>query len=152
MGLETVATQPGRAKWKWATMLWQRADLVECKILAPATNTMRGSASTGPRISSPEAPDMLIPRFSLRWLLLLTTVCAVFFLVVRFAFRGDFWAIGLVVTVVTLVVASFTYGLLFSLAFVLAALLRLVRPSSRSASPFATDALPPQVIPPRDVD
>ena len=95
---------------------------------------------------------MLIPRFSVRWLMLLTTVCAVFFLVMRYAALGRFWAIGLVATVSTLVLAMVVYGLLFSLAFVLAGLLRMVRPSSPPASPFATDSLPPQVIPPRDVD
>jgi len=95
---------------------------------------------------------MLIPRFSVRWLMLLTTVCAVFFLVMRYAALGRFWAIGLVATVSTLVLAMLVYGLLFSLAFVLAGLLRMVRPSSPTASPFATDSLPPQVIPPRDVD
>ena len=95
---------------------------------------------------------MLIPRFSVRWLMLLTAVCAVFFLVMRYAALGRFWAIGLAATVLTLALAMLVYGLLFVLAFVLAGLLRLVRPTSPSVSPFATDSLPPQVIAPRDVD
>ncbi len=95
---------------------------------------------------------MLIPRFSLRWLLLLTTACAFFFLIMRFAAQGKHWAIGVVAAVTTLMTAFLVYGLLFSLAFLLAQLFRFVRPASTPASPFAMDSLPPQVIPPRDVD
>jgi hypothetical protein len=37
---------------------------------------------------------MLIPRFSLRWLLGLTTVFAFLSLIWSFAFRGQAWALG----------------------------------------------------------
>ena len=38
---------------------------------------------------------MLIPRFTLRWLLLLITFISVFCLIVAQAVRGQAWAIGL---------------------------------------------------------
>ena len=95
---------------------------------------------------------MLIPRFSLRWLLLLTTVCAVFFLIVRMAGQGQHWAVGIVTGVTALALAMLVYGVFFSLAFVLTGLIRRVRPGSPPSSPFATDSLPPQVIPPQTVN
>ena len=95
---------------------------------------------------------MLVPRFSLRWLLLLMTGFSVFFLVVRFAARGHHWAVGLVVAACTMVLSVLVYGLFFSVAYLLAGLLRIVRPVAPPASPFATDSLPPQVVPPRDAD
>jgi hypothetical protein len=95
---------------------------------------------------------MLIPRFSLRWLLVLTTVCAVFFLIMRWANQGSHWAVGIVTGVTALALAVLVHAAIFALAFVLSWLIGLVRPSSPGRSPFATDALPPQVIPPRNVD
>ena len=95
---------------------------------------------------------MLIPRFTLRWLLMLTTVCAVFSLIVRFAGQGQHWAVAVVTAVMTLAVAMLIYGTVFSLAFVLNLVFRFVRPRSMPASPFATDTLPPQVLPPSVVD
>lgn len=38
---------------------------------------------------------MLIPQFSLRWLLALTALCAGVSLILSFAFRGQNWAIGM---------------------------------------------------------
>ena len=95
---------------------------------------------------------MLIPRFSLRWLLLLTTVCAVFSLIIRFAVQRQHWAVAIVTSVATLVCAMLVYAGLFSLAFLLFQLYRFIRPLSTPTSPFAADTLPPQIIPPRVVD
>jgi hypothetical protein len=95
---------------------------------------------------------MLIPRFTIRWLLSLTTVCAFFFLIAGTAVNGKMWAVGVVTAVVTLLIAMLTYAFLFVWAFALARFFRSIRPNSPPASPFATDQLPPQVIPPQTLD
>jgi hypothetical protein len=95
---------------------------------------------------------MLLPRFSLRLLLGLTTVCGVFFLVVLEATRGRAWAIAGTAAVAGLLLTLFFYAAIFVMAWVLAAVwTRLVRrPVMRS--PFAAAGPPPQLIPPRDVE
>lgn len=95
---------------------------------------------------------MLIPRFSIRLMLVLTAVCAVFFLVVSFAGNGSHFAAGFVVAVLTVLLAMMGYAVVFLLSYAFARFLRLVRPESRPTSPFATDSLPPQVIPPQGQD
>lgn len=92
---------------------------------------------------------MLIPRFTIRWLLLLTTICAVIFLIVGFAVRGEYWAIAISTSVVSLAFAFFLFGLFFVVAFVLASLFGIVkRAQPAGGTPFATSEPPPQVIPP----
>lgn len=94
--------------------------------------------------------EMLIPRFSIRLMLVLTTVFAVFFMVMSFAGRGSNAAAAVVSGVLTIGIAFAVYALLFSAAYALARLVRLTRPSEPPSSPFAADRLPPQVIPPQD--
>jgi hypothetical protein len=93
--------------------------------------------------------DMLIPRFSVRWMLLATTVCAFVFLVARFAVRGDAWAVAIVVAVAALATLFLMFAALFASAMILGRLVRWRQPVLLE-SPFATDKLPPQIIPPRE--
>jgi len=79
---------------------------------------------------------MLIPRFSIRWLLGLTTFSACISLVLSFAVRGHAWAIGVVAGLWVLVVTF----LFFSLAFLLAWLITGgQRNSSRQTPPAPID-------------
>jgi len=57
---------------------------------------------------------MLIPQFSIRWLLALTTVCGVIFSVFGLAVRGHYWAMGVSVGVVSLVVLMSIYAAMFA--------------------------------------
>lgn len=94
---------------------------------------------------------MLIPRFTIRWLLLLTTICAVVFFIVGFAVRGESWAIAISTSVVSLAFAFFLYGLFFVAAFILATLFGIAKRSQPvGGTPFATAEPPPQVIPPME--
>jgi hypothetical protein len=93
---------------------------------------------------------MLIPRFSLRSLLLLITAISVFCLIVAQACRGQAWAIGFSLAVAYLALAFVVYGVLFGLAYLLAALRGRARTRVGVSSPFATSEPPPQIIPPGD--
>jgi hypothetical protein len=94
---------------------------------------------------------MLLPRFSIRLLLLLNALFAAIFLVTKFAIDGRAWAWGFVLASVAAGLLMGTFGLMFLAAYLLSA---VRRPGRRLAteSPFATDKLPPQVIPPRYID
>jgi hypothetical protein len=80
---------------------------------------------------------MLIPRFSLRLLLVLTTVSAVFFFVVAHAVDGHFWAIGVSVAGASLLLTLLVHAFFFFLAWSLTSVCRLVWRPSVPASPFA---------------
>jgi hypothetical protein len=90
---------------------------------------------------------MLIPRYSIRWLLGLTTFSAGVSLVLAHAVRGQAWAVGMAAGLWTLVVVA----LFFVVAFLCAWLIDqvFVRRDSRTAgaSPFAGSS--PMDLPPR---
>ena len=91
---------------------------------------------------------MLIPRFTIRWLLMLTTVSAVFFLIVTCAVRGDAWAVSVSLGVVSLAVAFLVYGAFFGFAWLVASVVSVFREGPSRKTPFATAEPPPQIIPP----
>ena len=95
---------------------------------------------------------MLIPRFTIRWLLLLTTLSGVFFLTVSLAVQGKTWAIALSLAVGSVVVAFLLYAAFFGFAFILASMLGGFRQVPGTGSPFATGAPPPQIVPPSEPD
>jgi hypothetical protein len=93
---------------------------------------------------------MLIPRFSLRWLLSATTASGLFFLVVAQAVRGEHWAQGLCFAALCLAACLAFYFIAWSAAIVLAKALS-ARPAVEVVStPFATAEPPAQIIPPED--
>jgi hypothetical protein len=65
---------------------------------------------------------MLIPQFSLRWMLAVTTVLAVVFLIVAQAVQGAAWAVGVSFAVFALVAAMLVYAALFFLVWVFSVL------------------------------
>lgn len=95
---------------------------------------------------------MLIPRFSIRWILIVTTLCAVLALVVARADRGSDAAMAIVIAVATAATALSLFGILFLVCLGLSRVTRLARPAPPGRSPFATDSLPPQVITPHSDD
>lgn len=62
---------------------------------------------------------MIIPRFSLRWLLALLTVCGGLSLVLSYAVREQPWAIGISVALASLLVLFALHGATFSVAWLL---------------------------------
>ena len=86
---------------------------------------------------------MLIPQYSIRWLLALMAVCAVIFSVFGLAARGNPWAGGLSVGVLSLAVLLAAHAFCFWLVWAYSVVsLRFRGRRARSAqSPFAQDAI-----------
>src|SRR5437762_333948 len=84
---------------------------------------------------------MLIPRFSLRWLLGLTTLCAAVSLVLAAAIRRETWAIAMMAALASLVLVAILYVAAFLGAWLTAQALAIRlrrRAGGASDSPFAT--------------
>ena len=91
---------------------------------------------------------MLIPRFSLRALLIATAVCAVFSLVLAGAVRGQPWAIGMTAALGAFLAVMLLHPLAFGLALVASSLRVKVTPPPAGTSPFASSGPPRQIIAP----
>ena len=62
---------------------------------------------------------MIIPRYSLRWLLALLTVCGGLSMILAYAVRGQPWAIGATVGIAALSVMVALHAAAFSVAWLL---------------------------------
>lgn len=92
---------------------------------------------------------MLIPRFSLRWLLTVTTVCGVLALIFSQAVNGSAWAVGFCWALAALTVNFLLFVAVFLVAWGGLQLI-VMRRAKRTASPFATNTPPPQILAPPD--
>ena len=88
---------------------------------------------------------MIIPRYSLRWLLALITVCGCLSLVLSYAFQGHAWAIGFAAGLGSLAAIAGLHAAAFSVAWLLSQL-AYIAGGSKSAgggqSPFAGGGSP----------
>ncbi|MEX2121451.1 MAG: hypothetical protein WD847_17815 [Pirellulales bacterium] len=87
---------------------------------------------------------MLVPQFSLRWVLGLTAVAAVMSLVAAMAVRGSFWAAAITIALAALAVAMLVHGAMFFVIWLFSLVApRSRRPASqRAETPFAASAPP----------
>lgn len=91
---------------------------------------------------------MLLPRFSIRWVLLLTVVVAVLLLIVRQANQGELWAMAFTSGLLLLVGSFLFYGAVFALVYAIAWLMRLAYPPEEAENPFVVEGqYPPQAVP-----
>jgi hypothetical protein len=100
---------------------------------------------------------MLIPQFSLRWMLAVITLLAVVFLVVSRAVQGSAWAVGVSAAVLMLAVVMLVHGGLFFLIWLVslmnarrqrsAAAMAVAR-AAVAATPFKTEAAGQDYQPP----
>ena len=81
-----------------------------------------------------QSNDMLIPRFTLRWLFAVTTVVAVLALIASWAGRGVPWAIGVTAAMVALVAAMFMQVAIFGLVWLFAQVTQGERPSASAGA------------------
>ena len=95
---------------------------------------------------------MLIPRFTLRWMLFVLSVSGVFFLFLSLAVKGQAWAIGVSTAIATMLGILVVHMTFFGAAWVLASLLGFARPRQQPRSPFAQEQPPPQWLPPMESD
>ncbi|HEX4148671.1 MAG TPA: hypothetical protein VHY20_06775 [Pirellulales bacterium] len=60
---------------------------------------------------------MLIPNFTLRWMLGMIVVMAVVFLIMSRALAGSVWAAGVSAAILTLALAGLVYAVLFAIVW-----------------------------------
>jgi ABC-type uncharacterized transport system permease subunit len=72
---------------------------------------------------------MMLPRFTIRTLLVMLTVCAFLFVIVGLAYRGQHWAWGVTIGMLSLGVTALVHAAWFSLVWVFA------RPKSSPEKP-----------------
>ena len=63
---------------------------------------------------------MLLPRFTLRTFLVLVSLSAILFLVVGMAYRGEQWAWGVTIGVVSLAITSLVHAAWFGIVWIFA--------------------------------
>lgn len=80
---------------------------------------------------------MLIPRFSIRWLLGLTTLSAGVSLVLSYALRGESWAIGILVGLGSLLTVGVLYVAAFGIAWFVWRSMGTLHAVPPGSSPFA---------------
>lgn len=96
---------------------------------------------------------MLIPRFTLRWLLLLTTVCGGLSLVLSYALQGREWAIAFSLALGAIPLLLLLHALAFVGAWMFSQIYGSVAgmfATPQGASPFASAGPPKQIIPPAE--
>jgi len=88
---------------------------------------------------------MLIPQFSIRWLLILTAACAGVFSIFGWAMRGSQWATGVSLAMVALVAVLLVHAAVFGVVWVFSVVTfrSRVRPVRTGRSPFAQVATAP---------
>jgi amino acid transporter len=91
---------------------------------------------------------MLIPRYSIRWMLGIMTLCGLFFLVVSLGVRGHVWAAAIAIAVAALVLAILVQAVFFVVAYWAAVVAEKLFPKRPQRSPFASHAPPPQLLRP----
>ena len=94
---------------------------------------------------------MLIPRFTLRWLLLLTTVCGGLSLVLSYAIQGREWAIAVSLALGAIPLLFLLHALAFAVAWGFAQISNGISGMAykpKGASPFASAGPPRQIVPP----
>jgi hypothetical protein len=95
---------------------------------------------------------MLIPRFSIRWLLIITTVFAGYSLLIKIAVDGQAWAAGIAIALGSLFLVMFVHAAFFLASWTLTSVTGLTRGTLFAKSPFAGAEPPPQIVEPRGPD
>lgn len=93
---------------------------------------------------------MLLPRFSIRWILVFTTSVSLLFVVIRQAFLQEKWAIAFSATLAFTIAIFLIFGAMFLAAYALARATRTLKPPKAPANPFVVEGeFPPQQVPKR---
>ena len=96
------------------------------------------------------AKSILIPRFTLRWLLGLTVVAGGISFVMMQAVRfRQAWALGMVIAMESVILVFGIYAWFFAIAWFVALVRRSLVRAPTASSPFASAGPPAQQVPPR---
>lgn len=79
---------------------------------------------------------MLIPQYTIRWLLGLMTVCAGIFSILALGVRGVVWAAAVSIALGSLIVLMLLYALLFAVLWAVAAAVPRLAAPRAGRSPF----------------
>jgi hypothetical protein len=60
---------------------------------------------------------MLLPRFTIRTLLAILTACAVVFVLVGTAFRGQYWAWGVTIAIISCIITALSHSAWFGIVW-----------------------------------
>ena len=90
---------------------------------------------------------MLIPRFTIRRLLWITTLCSVFFLGVSLGARGHVWAASISAAVVSVATAFLFYAVFFAATWLVSRVVFAAAGRHEAGSPFAQHSPPPRIVP-----
>jgi hypothetical protein len=94
---------------------------------------------------------MLIPRFSIRSLLLATVVVAIYCLCLTLAINGHLWALGFLAVLNAAIGLLVLHVLVFLVTLPIAWVWGSIQEQQqRPTSPFATHQPPPQLVPPQE--
>lgn len=107
-------------------------------------NAIRRQLEALERQEELEVGDRLLPRFTLRGFLILMSVAGFLSYALAQAYRGADWAMAIVWAGAALATCFFCYAVLFSLAYLVGSITRLVAPPQRE-SPFASRPVKPSV-------
>lgn len=91
---------------------------------------------------------MLIPRFSIRWLMIFTAVSAIVFVMASAGLKGQYWSAAIVIGIAFLLGTLLVHGVLFTIFWTLSLATRPRR--SIVLSPQARPDTPPPTVPPGD--
>jgi hypothetical protein len=92
-----------------------------------------------PQICLTSHRPMILPRFNLRTILAITTAAAVFFLLIRTGIRGQAWAWGAAIGILSLGVTALVHAACFGIVWCFARL-SAVRSSDPRRDQFRTSA------------
>ena len=93
---------------------------------------------------------MLLPKFSIRLLLVTMAALGVLSIAFKYALDGHAWAIASFMALGMLVVMFALYSAAFLIGLAFGAVDAAIRPVPRPTTPFATNQPPPQILPPPD--
>ena len=93
---------------------------------------------------------MLIPQFSIRWLLALTAVCAVIFSILGLAVGGSPWAAGVSIAIGSAVVLLLVHAVTFAIVWLFSLL--SFRSRRQTAGPGQSPFSTPPTTPAGDKD
>ena len=97
------------------------------------------------RLEAGEPKRMLIPQYSLRWLLGAITAAACLFSVVAVGVRGQAWALAVSIAFGAIVVSGLVYAAAFGVVWLFSVVAAGNRSPTSSESPFGSPFAGPQL-------